>query len=177
LNLAAAYAILAREMKKAKEPELGETAWCGLVWELFPETRDFWLGSQGAFSACGAVGYAVDCAHRGLIDEAYAKRCYDFMRWSIRHTVEEVRGKIANSFFTEVLRSGSAKTACLDFLDWGDVKLFIDAWTVEPFFDDVENFDRLCGIWKKRWSRHGKLPQPPDPRTALWRNVPEDPQD
>jgi hypothetical protein len=164
-------------MKWKEQPVVDEASWISLAEESLPQTVEF-LGDvdRSGSDICMEIACLADRAHREG-DRELAAKCYDFMRWSIRHTIEEVRGNIANSFFTEVLRSGSAKTACLDFLDWGDVKLFIGAWTVEPFFDDVENFDRLCGTWKKRWSRHGKLPEPPDPRTALWRNVPEDPQD
>lgn len=127
-------------------------------------------------SVCEDLAWLADRAHEDQNDGDLLPRIYVFIRWSIHNTSDEkLKGWISDCFFDRLLSLPSSKTRCLEYLDWGDVDLLIAGFTVEPGFEDVENFDRLCREWKRRWSRNQKLepptkpaeqaaaPQPPDP--------------
>jgi hypothetical protein len=107
------------------------------------------------------LAWRTDDAHHGN-DIEFLQRCYGFVRWSICHAPDEkTKGWIADWFFARILLLGHSKRGCLDYLDWNDVRLLTEAFTVEPSFNDTGNFEALTAEWRRRWSRNQKLP-PPD---------------
>ena len=74
-----------------------------------------------------------------------------------------VKCQFGENDFPEISFADSKK-ACIDYLDWGDIKMISNYFTTEPTFEDIDNFDRLCSEWKIRWSRNQKLD--PSPQLA-----------
>lgn len=136
--------------------------WLPLAARLFPELKFGVDGSSGdAVCVCEDLAYAADAAHKEPVNLAFLSRCYEFIRWSIHNTEDErLKGAIADWFFDRVLSLQFSKSGCLDFLDWGDVKVLCGALTVEPSFEDTSSFERLCVEWRRRWARNQKLPRP-----------------
>jgi len=140
-------------------------SWLDLAMRCFPEIAVEEPLSAPSF--CMDLAYLTEDAH-ACGDADFLRRSYGFIRWSMRHTQDErLKGDIAHSFFDTILLVDHAKTACLDHLDWGDVRAFTDAWSCEPSFTDVENFDALREIWTKRWGMNRKLPDPVLPPIML----------
>ena len=136
--------------------------WQELATKCFPELEFFALSgvSMQPSDSLENLACLAEEAHRAG-DTALLGRLYPFIRWSIRNTGDDrLKGWIADWFFDRILQSKHSKTGCLDYLDWGDVDLLASHFTVEPMFQDKENFERLCIEWKKRWSRNQKLPRP-----------------
>ncbi|MCW1922767.1 hypothetical protein OKA05_09410 [Luteolibacter arcticus] len=136
--------------------------WQELATKFFPELEPLALStaSPAASDSLENLAYLAEEAHR-TGDTALLNRIYPFVRWSIRNTADDrLKGWLADWFFDRILQTKHAKTGCLDYLDWGDVDLLCSHFTVEPMFEDTENFERLCKEWKKRWSRNQKLPHP-----------------
>lgn len=143
------------------------TTWLQLARDAFPD-----LGEKsvlgGEFTTpvefCTEMAWAINAAHDCSGEEVFLDRCYQFIRWSIRQPVEEeIKAAIAHCFLEGILDGRNSKVACVDYLDWGDVRLTSDGYRTEPDFLDDENFERLCDEWRKRWSRNQKLPFPNSP--------------
>jgi hypothetical protein len=146
---------------------MNTTTWLQLARDAFPD-----LGEKSVFGGvfttpsefCEEMAWAVNAAHGRSGDNAFLDRGYQFIRWSIQQTLaEEVTGAIAHGFLDAILDGSHSKVACVDYLDWGDVKLISDGYSTEPDVRDAENFERLCKEWQKRWSRNQKLPSPNTP--------------
>jgi len=138
------------------------TRWQGLATKLFPELQRHNLASAAPdpINLLESFAYLADEAHR-LGDTALLDRIYPFIRWSIRNVESNsLKGWIADWFFARILQFPHSKSGCLDYLDWGDVELVTSHFTVEPMFEDTDNFERLSNEWRKRWSRNQKLPRP-----------------
>jgi len=160
-------------MKKSRrriDPYLKAGDWHRLARAGFPELdlpEDDAGDTIHGCSACEALASLADEAHATGGDRVLLHRCYEFIRWSIRNTDDaELKGRIAHSFFDTLLSLPHSKTGCLDYLDWGDVELLIEGFEIEPAFEDVENFLRLCAEWKRRWARNQKLKAPQWPVPA-----------
>jgi hypothetical protein len=136
--------------------------WSPLAASLFPELKfESDDSAPDALSVCEDLAYAADAAHQTPVNPEFLARCYEFIRWSIHNTEDQrLKGLIADWFFDRVLSLPFSKSACLDFLDWGDVEVLRGAFTVEPSFDDTSNFEILCVEWRSRWARNQKLPHP-----------------
>jgi hypothetical protein len=157
-------------MKKSKRrtvPTITAEDWYVMARATFPELAleefDRQSGIQ-VLSACEDLAWLADRAHETRRDDENLQHIYGFIRWSIRNTDDErLKGWISDWFFDRILSLATAKTSCIEYLDWGDVELLCAGFTVEPGFDDIENFDRLCMEWKRRWSRNQKLAPPTEP--------------
>lgn len=136
----------------------------GMFPELALEEFDWQSGIQ-VCSACEDLAWLADRAHESGNDADVLQRIYGFIRWSIHNTDDDrLKGWLADRFFDRILSLPTAKTNCVEHLDWGDVELLCTGFTVEPGFDDIENFQRLCVEWKRRWSRNQKLALPTEPK-------------
>lgn len=140
-------------------------SWLELAARCFPEIEAIRCDSAGML--CDELADMTDAAHCSG-DKDFLRRSYGFIRWSMRHTDDNrLLGSIAHSFFDPLLQLESSKKACVDFLDWRDVKAFMDAWACEPSFTDEGNFAGLVEVWKKRWGSNQKLPDPMLPPVVL----------
>ncbi|WAC21504.1 zinc-ribbon domain containing protein [Luteolibacter sp. SL250] len=140
-------------------------SWKELAARCFPEIHA--AICCDAEMLCDELADMTDAAHRRG-DTDFLRRSYGFIRWSMRYTDDaRLRSAVAHWFFDRILQLESSKKACVDFLDWGDVKAFMDAWGCEPSFKDEENFGALIEVWTKRWGRNQKLPDPMLPPVVL----------
>ena len=156
-------------MKKSKRriaPYINSGDWIALSKSQFSnldidadQDEDFLI-----YRICDDLSYLVDSLHRDPASQSGLDLAYNFVRWSIRNTEStRIRECMADYFFSGVLVHSSSKKKCIDYLDWGDVKILCENFTTEPSFEDVDNFDILCEEWKKRWSRNQKLATPQKP--------------
>lgn len=141
--------------------------WLQLARDAFPDLGDR-SNLGGAYNTpsefCDELAWAINSAHDLTGDEAFLDRSYQFIRWSIRQPVaEEIKTAIAHRFLDGILSGSHSKVACVDHLDWGDVKLISDGYRTDPDFHDIESYERICTEWRKRWSRNHKLPSPKSP--------------
>ncbi len=153
-----------KKSQKDQQPAIRRDEWFRMAMAFFPELDQASHDSSDStqlLSICEDLAYLVDEAHRLPGGEDVLVRCYSFVRWSIRRVDDEqLLGWIADWFFDRILQLPGSKFGCLEYLDWGDASFLIQNFTVEPFFDDVENFDNPCTEWKRRWARNRKLPPP-----------------
>jgi len=147
------------DTEKASDPM---DDWVRLFVAAFPE-----LIEEGATpdrdEVIFSLAYATVEAHR-TNDTRFLQRSYHFVRWTLHHSQDsDLLGDLFHTFFDRLLSSKFSKKACVDFLDWGDVKILLDNIRLEPLFTDEENFAKICHEWQKRWSQNRKLPIPEAP--------------
>ncbi len=151
------------QSKMDQSSSIGCREWCALAQRHFPELpqeEDSEEVDDGR-AVCEDLAYLANEAHGVAEGEGFLKRCYEFIRWSIRNPLDDqLRGWISDDFFDSLLTDSNSKKGCLDYLDWGDVRTMLEGFTVEPHFTDIHNFEKLCGEWRKRWSRNQKLEPP-----------------
>ena len=158
------------QMKRFNDPPksfVSAEEWYRLACAEFPELEfESFDDDVLVWSACEGLAYAADAAHQDPENTAFLTRCYGFIRWSIRHTHDaQLKGWIGDWFFGELLCLPHSKTGCIDYLDWGDVRMLAAALSVDPPLGDEANFANLCHVWQKRWVRNQKLHAPAEPRT------------
>lgn len=140
------------------------TTWLELARDAFPDLGEksvFGGVFTTAFELCDELAWAINAAHGCSGDEVFVVRGYNFIRWSVRQTLaEEIKWAIAHRFLDGILNGSNSSVACVDYLDWGDVKRMSDGYSTEPDLRDTETFERLCKEWQKRWARNQKLPSP-----------------
>lgn len=169
--MSGAYRYAKPEMKQrllGSPSPIDARTWFSLAKECFPEIAlDEFNDRARIIMICDDLAYSVNDAHMAPADTAFLDRCYGFIRWSVRNTDDEqLKGWIADWFFSRILTLEHSKTGCLEYFDWGDVEA-IGVHAVEPIVEDVENFARLSAEWKKRWARGEKLASPVHPANLL----------
>lgn len=136
--------------------------WYELVQSNLPElSLPNFSAKSILFCLCEDLAHAADSAHSPPQNEDFLQRLYGTMRWTLHRTEDrQLLGWFADWFFDTLLDLETAKTACIDYLNWADVEVLIAHYTTEPLFDDEENFAQLCEEWKRRNEAHQLLPEP-----------------
>jgi hypothetical protein len=150
------------EAMKKEQASDGMDDWVRLFVAAFPELIDA-DDSPDRDDAISYLAFAIVEAHRAG-DSRFLRRGYHFVRWTLHHSQDsELLGDLFHSFFDHLLYSKFSKSACVDYLDWGDVQILLNHCRLEPSFTDEENFAKICHEWQKRWSQNRKLPIPETP--------------